>query len=824
MCGPSVYKVRTNWHRNNYYETSADTKPTQCGTVVFIQELSSRSFASGAEVAIRLRGQQLNLRYLAEHGWRNPLLFDDTSGLDLVVPDADSFSVHDVENYIGSDFEVDVIDVARQRDIRMSLHHLVSYFSSSQKVEVYNCISLEFSQTSLSSLVEPPYIVRKLCWVTNLWPLTLDIPGSDRPQVSKYCLLSAAESYTDFHIDFGGTSVWYHVLKGSKVFYLIRPTPSNLALYQHWMSSKNRMSTFFGDQVDSCYQLELRAGQTLLIPSGWIHAVFTPADSIVFGGNFLCSLNAAMQLKIDELESRLLTPIRFRFPSLHTCHWLAAELMVTELMSSCSGHQLVAAQLVESARDLLAALRAWHRQQTTVRGGSSSIPSDISPARVIRQLSKAIRSAEKTGTVRTAAQQSPTAASSITQTDASCVRQLRRSVRPKRLMDDEFIDISESHRFESLLVEAEQSRASGNKKRSDQLDKTAAAGGKKRVQTGMAAGNQKKMARGSGGRRLVISEKLTGSRSVSKEEPLKLRLSLDSRGQRVSRLSSLSDTVDSPSTSPSELPSHERSDLPGDNSSYRDRIDSLLMASSVKITKTTPADVSPPSSISSSSSPPPHLPSSPSHFSSRQPPASPTTRDAIDGMLCMSQSVPLASAASTSRGPAVPSMQRLPTATGATSISRKQQQQQQRRRLARRNRRRRSLALSEDDEAYGTAQDDDFVYPSLHSSDDDDDDDVMTGVLFGRPRVSTASAGGDGSYRTGREADQLWLPKSSPHSARRDSMGSVRHSSEDNSNKFNMSGHDRNPSLPKKVSKPKKGMATVKQRLGKILKMHKMKF
>jgi hypothetical protein len=26
--------------------------------------------------------------------------------------------------------------------------------------------------------------------------------------VTKYCLMSAAGSYTDFHVDFGGTSVW----------------------------------------------------------------------------------------------------------------------------------------------------------------------------------------------------------------------------------------------------------------------------------------------------------------------------------------------------------------------------------------------------------------------------------------------------------------------------------------------------------------------------------------------------------------------------------------------------------------------------------------
>ena len=29
--------------------------------------------------------------------------------------------------------------------------------------------------------------------------------------------MSVGGCYTDFHIDFGGTSVWYHIVKGEKV-------------------------------------------------------------------------------------------------------------------------------------------------------------------------------------------------------------------------------------------------------------------------------------------------------------------------------------------------------------------------------------------------------------------------------------------------------------------------------------------------------------------------------------------------------------------------------------------------------------------------------
>lgn len=45
---------------------------------------------------------------------------------------------------------------------------------------------------------------------------------------------------------------------------------------------------------------------TLCLPPtpGWIHAVYTPVDSLVFGGNILHSFNVPMQLRIYEIEDR----------------------------------------------------------------------------------------------------------------------------------------------------------------------------------------------------------------------------------------------------------------------------------------------------------------------------------------------------------------------------------------------------------------------------------------------------------------------------------------------------------------------------------------
>jgi F-box/leucine-rich repeat protein 10/11 len=41
---------------------------------------------------------------------------------------------------------------------------------------------------------------------------------------------------------------------------------------------------------------------TALLPSGWIHAVHTPCDSIVYGGNFLTALSLPMSLAVRRIE------------------------------------------------------------------------------------------------------------------------------------------------------------------------------------------------------------------------------------------------------------------------------------------------------------------------------------------------------------------------------------------------------------------------------------------------------------------------------------------------------------------------------------------
>ncbi|KAF8945494.1 Lysine-specific demethylase 7A, partial [Haplosporangium bisporale] len=125
------------------------------------------------------------------------------------------------------------------------------------------------------------------------------------------------------HIDFGGSSVFYHILRGSKIFYVVEPTTANLKKYAEW--SMEQENNFFSDLVDGqCFKVELKEGDTLFVPAGWIHAVYTPTNSIVFGGNFIHSLHIPMQNRITDIEIETDTHVKFRFPQFDRLGWYVA--------------------------------------------------------------------------------------------------------------------------------------------------------------------------------------------------------------------------------------------------------------------------------------------------------------------------------------------------------------------------------------------------------------------------------------------------------------------------------------------------------------------
>ncbi|XP_025844950.1 histone lysine demethylase PHF8 isoform X3 [Vulpes vulpes] len=384
--GPSIMKKRRVSSKGH---DTHKGKPVKTGSPTFIRELRSRTFDSSDEVILKPTGSQLTVEFLEENSFSVPILVLKKDGLGMTLP-SPSFTVRDVEHYVGSDKEIDVIDVTRQADCKMKLGDFVKYYYSGKREKVLNVISLEFSDTRLSNLVETPKIVRKLSWVENLWPEECIF---ERPNVQKYCLMSVRDSYTDFHIDFGGTSVWYHVLKGEKIFYLIRPTNANLTLFECWSSSSNQNEMFFGDQVDKCYKCSVKQGQTLFIPTGWIHAVLTPVDCLAFGGNFLHSLNIEMQLKAYEIEKRLSTADLFKFPNFETICWYVGKHILDIFRGLRENRRHPASYLVHGGKALNLAFRAWTRKEA-LPDHEDEIPETVRTVQLIKDLAREIRLVE----------------------------------------------------------------------------------------------------------------------------------------------------------------------------------------------------------------------------------------------------------------------------------------------------------------------------------------------------------------------------------------------------------------------------------------------
>ena len=241
--------------------------------------------------------------------------------LDMVMPQG--LTVRKVAELYGPDEKVEVIDVKSQNgeNKKWTMKRWVDYYESPDDNKIVrNVISLEVSQSRLGRLIRRPKIVRDLDLQDGVWPRDLLLKG-EYPRVQFYCLMSVADCFTDFHIDFGGSSVFYHILKGKKTFLFIPPKEKHLKKYEEWCMSPAQNWTFLADQTKECYRVDLSEGDTMLIPSGWIHAVWTPEDSLVIGGNFLTRMNYAMQLRIAQVEKATGVARKFRYPHFQKLHW-----------------------------------------------------------------------------------------------------------------------------------------------------------------------------------------------------------------------------------------------------------------------------------------------------------------------------------------------------------------------------------------------------------------------------------------------------------------------------------------------------------------------
>lgn len=133
--------------------------------------------------------KEFDIGWIQSHGFTEPMVFADKSGLEMRIPDAGSFSVSDVKSAVGAKRVVDVMDANTQQALTMTMKEWCEYYEGVTTTEetvgdncqstprkrrlddrLLNVISLEFSHTKLESQVEAPLVVRQLDWIETAWP------------------------------------------------------------------------------------------------------------------------------------------------------------------------------------------------------------------------------------------------------------------------------------------------------------------------------------------------------------------------------------------------------------------------------------------------------------------------------------------------------------------------------------------------------------------------------------------------------------------------------------------------------------------------------
>ena len=256
-------------------------------------------------------GSQLSRGLFEDGGFGTPLLLLTTEGTGLSLSSNIS-SLEYLVGALGPDYVIPVIDVAKQEAEEMTLSDFAGHWRQEGpgRKRTLNVLGLNVSDTAVAREIQLPTVVREIGWAQS----TTRMLAGMRRGVDKYVLFSMKGSFTDFHVDFGGSSVWYNLVRGRKIFYLVPPTDTNLRLFGEWRKNAGTPSTFFGDMVQDYYEMTLEAGEMAMIPGGWIHAVWTPIDSVAIGGNFLHTFGVKMQVLIMNLEDRLGEGEEFVFP------------------------------------------------------------------------------------------------------------------------------------------------------------------------------------------------------------------------------------------------------------------------------------------------------------------------------------------------------------------------------------------------------------------------------------------------------------------------------------------------------------------------------
>lgn len=155
-------------------------------------------------------------------------------------------------------------------------------------------------------------------------------------QMHHFISLYPAQSFINFSTSPGGATTWLKVLKGSVTVLLVPPTETNLSLYCSWVDSgaRDKGYSFLEGSISGTRKACVPEGSQLMVPGGFITALFVNADSLLVNSHFLASKNLALQFYCWSSEELLKTPQSKRFPSFVQAMWHLASSLIGSVDST----------------------------------------------------------------------------------------------------------------------------------------------------------------------------------------------------------------------------------------------------------------------------------------------------------------------------------------------------------------------------------------------------------------------------------------------------------------------------------------------------------
>ncbi|KAL1616698.1 hypothetical protein SLS54_008265 [Diplodia seriata] len=198
----------------------------------------------------------------------------DSGGFDLerFLADRKEFHAND---------HVDVHDMSEENTIRTKMKTLFDAFEPTSNVRPpQNFLSLEnLTQHTFCPEAIAEHNLRTRIEKASTRAAEKHVPPHTSPE---FFIASTANTISPIHIDSGGGNTWISILSGRKIWYFPRAVDeSTVRLLE---SADNLHAADYYPR--GWAKLELRSGDTLVMPPAFPHAVFTPDPSLAVGGQF----------------------------------------------------------------------------------------------------------------------------------------------------------------------------------------------------------------------------------------------------------------------------------------------------------------------------------------------------------------------------------------------------------------------------------------------------------------------------------------------------------------------------------------------------------